>query len=161
MQLIAGCISSSSGTIEITHNQQSVDSENVFRYISFSAPYIDLPEELNGVEMLSFQHKFKPFIDDLSAEEILEYSGLTSAGSKPIRYFSSGMKQRLKVVLAMLCNVPVILLDEPTTNLDEAGLLWYDDLIRKYSRNRILIIASNQKRDYHFCEMRLNLMNYK
>ena len=161
MQILAGCISSSAGAMEIKVNQQTVEAENIFRHIAFAAPYTDLPEELSGAEMLSFQHKFKSFIDDLSAEEILEYSGLISAKNKAIRYFSSGMKQRLKLILAMLSHVPIILLDEPTTNLDEAGVLWYADLIQNYSRNRILIIASNQERDYHFCEMKLSLMNYK
>ena len=71
------------------------------------------------------------------------------------------MKQRLKLVLAICSDTDLLLLDEPTTNLDDEGVAWYQTLIEKYTANRLVIVASNVKHDYHFCTQQLNIMDYK
>lgn len=78
-----------------------------------------------------------------------------------ISQFSSGMKQRLKLGLALLSEVPVVLLDEPTSNLDRKGIEWYQDLIDKFGQNRILIVCSNEPREYEFCQQKIVLEDYK
>ena len=80
---------------------------------------------------------------------------------KPVRFFSSGMKQRLKLVLAICSDSPLLLLDEPTTNLDYQGMNWYRELIEKYGKGRSIIIASNVEADYDFCDETLSILNYK
>ena len=71
------------------------------------------------------------------------------------------MKQRLKLVLAICSEAPLLLLDEPTTNLDQQGVDWYRELIEKYAMDRSTIIASNVEVDYDFCDATLNILNYK
>ena len=71
------------------------------------------------------------------------------------------MKQRLKLVLAICSDSPILLLDEPTTNLDTQGMNWYRDLIQTYGQNRLVVIASNIEADYDFCDTTLNILDYK
>ncbi|HMJ48733.1 MAG TPA: ATP-binding cassette domain-containing protein, partial [Ferruginibacter sp.] len=78
-----------------------------------------------------------------------------------IRYFSSGMKQRLKLVQAFFSNTPVLLLDEPTTNLDQEGVNLYMELIKEYSKNRLVIISSNTRQEYEFADECIKMEDYK
>jgi ABC-type multidrug transport system ATPase subunit len=81
---------------------------------------------------------------------------------KPIRQFSSGMKQRVKLVLAILSDVPMILLDEPTMNLDKAGIEWYLELIKKFAGNRTIMICSNlHQTESAFAAGSLQIEDYK
>jgi ABC-type multidrug transport system ATPase subunit len=111
--------------------------------------------------MISFQKEFKQLLPGISEPDVLKIARLENDTSKQIRNFSSGMKQRLKISLALLADVPVILLDEPTTNLDRQGFEWYLDLIKKFSGNRLLIISSNLEREYDFCDERIDVMKFK
>jgi len=100
-------------------------------------------------------------LDDLDASAIIELLGFQSSIDKEIKYFSSGMKQRLKLILAVCSDCPILLLDEPTTNLDEEGMQWYHSLIDRFNNNRLMIIASNVASDYTFCQEKLNILDYK
>ena len=112
-------------------------------------------------EFFSFHQSMKGWLPDLKTEEIIYLSSLENAAHKQIRYYSSGMKQRVKLAQAIFSNTPVVLLDEPLTNLDEAGILLYHDLIEKYCNNRLLIISSNDKKEYSFCQERIDMREYK
>jgi ABC-type multidrug transport system ATPase subunit len=86
---------------------------------------------------------------------------LENAMNKQIRYFSSGMKQRLKLAQAVFSDVPVLLLDEPCTNLDKPGYELYHSLISKYCLNKLIIVSSNDAMEMDFCTNRLNILDYK
>ena len=81
--------------------------------------------------------------------------------NKLIRYFSSGMKQRVKLALAFCADTPLLMLDEPTANLDAQGSNWYLQLIEQFAAGRLTIICSNQPNEYAFCKNRLNLLDFK
>ena len=78
-----------------------------------------------------------------------------------MRYYSSGMKQRVRLAQALFSDTPVVLLDEPCTNLDVEGIVLYRELIRDYTAGRLLIVSSNDLQEYDFCEERINIMQYK
>ena len=103
----------------------------------------------------------KGWLEGLDTQKIIEVSGLKNAAHKQIRYYSSGMKQRVKIAQAILSNVPIILLDEPLTNLDEEGILLYHELIKKFCYNRLFIVSSNDKNEYSFCDEILDIRIYK
>ena len=86
---------------------------------------------------------------------------LTHAANKQVRFFSSGMKQRAKLGLAVLSTTPLLLLDEPTTNLDAKAVAWYQQLIADFTTNRLVIVASNQAHEYQFCTQQLIIDDYK
>jgi ABC-type multidrug transport system ATPase subunit len=103
----------------------------------------------------------KGWLSALGMKEIISIINLQKAAHKQIRYFSSGMKQRVKLAQAIFSDTPIVLLDEPLTNLDEEGVSLYNNLIENYCKNRMLIISSNDKKEYSFCEQIIDLMQYK
>jgi ABC-type multidrug transport system ATPase subunit len=182
LQLIAGAIAVSEGTVEYAmadgrwalgenepvNEQQAtaianrlVPTENVYRQIAFSAPYLELIEEMTLKEFLEFHRIFKPFFSSLSIQQIMDLVLLQAAADKQIRYFSSGMKQRVKLAQAIFSDTPVILLDEPCTNLDLDGIAIYQELMKKYCHGRLVIVGSNDLQEFGFCEERIEMMDYK
>ncbi len=161
LQVIAGATLHNEGTIEYHDGKHHATPELQYSYISFAAPYLELIEEMTAWEMLAFHSKFKPLIQSLHMEDMLNYVGLKEAKHKQIRYFSSGMKQRLKLAQAFFSHTPILLLDEPTTNLDADGIALYHSLISNYTREKLVIVSSNVKQEYDFCEEVIEIGDYK
>jgi ABC-type multidrug transport system ATPase subunit len=92
---------------------------------------------------------------------MIQLIGLENATHKQIRYFSSGMKQRLKLALAIFSTSPILLLDEPCSNLDKEGYALYKQLIQQYAMHKLIIVGSNDPEEYAFCTQQINLMDYK
>ena len=113
------------------------------------------------LETIRFHFKFKAFYKGMDAAAVLDLLGLAKSQDKALKYFSSGMKQRTKLVLACCSDTPVLLLDEPTSNLDKQGMAWYLQLIEQFSAERMLIIGSNQESEYSFCNHFVHLTDYK
>ena len=161
LQAIAGSLAISEGQIGWQINGTAIDSNFVYDYLSIAAPYVEVIEEMTALEFLEFHQKFKPLITSVSIKEILSLIGLEKASNKQIRYYSSGMKQRIKLAQAIFSDVPLMLLDEPCTNLDVAGFELYNTLIAKYGHNKTIIVSSNDLNEYSFCENVINIMDYK
>ena len=111
--------------------------------------------------MIQFHLQFKQFLPGITPAKAAETVGLQHSLHKQVRYFSSGMKQRLKLALAIFSDVPVLLLDEPCTNLDTAGIRLYQDLITQYSYDRMIIVSSNDEQEYFMCDHRISILDYK
>jgi len=161
LQVLAGSSIPSDGKL-IYSNGKAIADENIFRHISFCAPYLELVEEFTFPEIIRFQSKMKKFQKTISEKEILKIAFLDDSANKQIKYFSSGMKQRAKLALSVLSDSPVLLLDEPTSNLDSNGIEWYKGLIRDYSSNKLIIVCSNnQKDEFSFCNKEIRVEDYK
>ena len=159
LQVIAGATQQSEGTISYTL-QQPVAPEDHYKQLALAAPYLDLVEEFSLAEFLAFHQSFKPFLPAFSIPAIIEYIGLEAAARKQIRNFSSGMKQRVKLAQAVFSNVPVVMLDEPTSNLDVKGIDLYQRLVHELCRDRLLIICSNDESEIGFCKERLHVSDF-
>jgi ABC-type multidrug transport system ATPase subunit len=159
LHVIAGALTHNEGTVEMKFNGKPLPEEKCFKHISIAAPYLELVEEMTANEFLSFHGQFKPLA--ASIEEILLTVSLQKAADKQIRYYSSGMKQRLKLAQAFFCTSPVLLLDEPTTNLDADGIALYQQLIADQTREKLVIISSNDQQEYSFCEEVVAIGKYK
>lgn len=147
LKIIAAYITPTKGNASWEINGQTVIAENVFRHIAMAAPYIEPIEEFTLPELIRFQQKFKPFQKGLSENDVLNLSELADSSNKAIRFFSSGMKQRAMLSLAILSKAPLLLLDEPCANLDADARRWYTRLLEKYGRDRTIIVASNHNRE--------------
>ncbi len=158
LQVISGSITYNEGQMEF-YDEQLIEPEQHFRHISMAAPYLELVEEMTASEFLSFHTSFKPF--SISCSQALQVTGLEKAAQKEIRYFSSGMKQRLKLAQAFFCASPVLLLDEPTTNLDAEGIALYHFLIENYTAKKLVVISSNDKQEYSFCDEVIEITRFK
>ncbi len=161
LQCIAGSTQLSKGTIEYSSNDTIIAPEKAYQYLTFSAPYFELLEELTLQEMIEFHIKFKPFYNDVTINQVVEKVNLQSAKNKQIGNFSSGMKQRLKLAMAFFSISNTILLDEPTANLDAEGIAIYKDLIKNNLHNRTTIISSNDSNEYDFCNELIRIEDYK
>jgi ABC-type multidrug transport system ATPase subunit len=157
LQTISGYATLSKGKIE----WGDYNTETIFQQISVAAPYLELIEEFTTIEQFEFHNRFKPFRKDLTIAQMIEMIGLKAATDKQIRYFSSGMKQRLKLALAIFSETPILLLDEPCSNLDKEGYALYHDLIRNYAMHKLIIIGSNDTQEYDYCTKHINLLDYK
>ncbi len=157
LQTISGYATLSKGKID----WGNFNAENIFQQISLAAPYLELVEEFTTQEQFEFHERFKSLRKDLTISQIIEMIGLKTATHKQIRYFSSGMKQRLKLALAIFAESPILLLDEPCSNLDKEGYALYDELIHKYALHKLIIVGSNDTQEYAFCKHQINLMDYK
>ena len=161
LKCLSGAIPLTQGSIEYREVTGKLAEESWFRSLAIATPYLELPEEFTLSEVLAFHFQFKQPLNQLSNPEILAILGLEKHQSKSISQFSSGMKQRVKLALAIFSEVPLLFLDEPTTNLDKQGVRWYLDLIQKYAQDRILVICSNEPREYEFCEKKIAMEDFK
>ncbi len=162
IKTVLGALGTSKGKIHYYSNGTSVHPNDAPYRISIAAPYLELIEELTALEFLRFHLKFKNFTAGLTPPSLLKLARLEEARDKQIRNFSSGMKQRLRLALALGSDVSLILLDEPSSNLDPAGMEWYKKLIQEYRQDRTILVGSNfNETEIHFCEHQLEIKNYK
>lgn len=161
LQVISGSLSPSIGSINYTKNNVELSVESIFEELSIAAPYLELIEEFTLTEVLNFHFQFKNRIDNLNNKDLIALLDMESSKNKELKYFSSGMKQRVKLVLAFCSSTSILLLDEPTANLDEQGINWYKELVNKFSNNRLVIVCSNQSHEYEFCKHQIQIADYK
>ncbi|MBK0380191.1 ABC transporter ATP-binding protein [Mucilaginibacter segetis] len=161
LQILNGSLTPSAGTIKYNYNGQIIEEDKAFGYLSMAAPYLELIEEFSLNEMVDFHFKFKSYRVGMDKTAVAEILNLSGSKNKLIKYFSSGMKQRLKLTLAFCSDTPMLMLDEPTSNLDTQGIDWYLSLVEKFSVNRLTIVCSNQEHEYGFCNKFLDITDYK
>ncbi|MEO6329191.1 MAG: ATP-binding cassette domain-containing protein [Ginsengibacter sp.] len=157
LQVISGASILSEGKVMF----ENIKDDEVYNHVSIAAPYLELVEEMTLTEFLHFHSKLKPWLPAFTAEKIIALTELEKSANKQIRYFSSGMKQRVKLAQAIFSEVPVVLLDEPTTNFDEDGILLYKNLVNDYCKERLLIVSSNDKQEYNFCDEVIDMREIK
>ena len=161
LQVLSGSMQLSEGKGQWTLGKGQLPNEEVYRHVSICAPYLEVVEEMNLHEFLKFHHHFKPFISSLTIDSIISIMGLHEATHKQIRYYSSGMKQRVKLAQAFFSDTALLLLDEPCTNLDAPGIELYNRLIESFCTNRLVIVSSNDKTEYSFCREKINIADFK
>jgi len=162
LQIIAGNTAPSEGSLSYELHGKPLPQEDLFRNISFASPYMELLEELTLKEHVAFHAGLKAFRDGVEPAAVPELAGLSRSADKQIRHFSSGMKQRVRLSLAILSNTPLLLLDEPCSNLDPLAITWYQELIAAHTSDRIILVCSNQQEfEYGFCKERLRMEDFK
>jgi len=162
LKVLSGSLVPSAGSIYYEMNDKAVDVESVFQYLSLATPYVELIEEFTLREQIQFHFKFKNYLSGYSEPEVVHLLGLENAIDTELKFFSSGMKQSVKLALACCSDSAFVLLDEPTSNLDTAGEGWYLELVDKTKRaDRLFIICSNQEKEYNFCDQTLSISDYK
>lgn len=144
LQLVAGALMPTSGRIEHSLNGSAIDPDDVYRHVAIAAPYLNLYEDLSLRETIENHARFKSLRNGIHPKELARMAYLEEHWEKPVRNFSSGMKQRLKLVLAILGDVPLLLLDEPSSNLDAQAVEWMQRLLIGHLDGRTLIVASNR-----------------
>jgi ABC-type multidrug transport system ATPase subunit len=162
LQVISGTLHPTNGRVVYSHGGKNISGEDIFRHLTMVAPYLELIEDFTLKEMLEFHFSFKRYLPGYDIDSVTGLLDFPAMKYKQIRQFSSGMKQRVKLVLSILSDVPMILLDEPTMNLDKTGIDWYLQLVGKFSANRTLIVCSNlHQTESAFASRALQIEDFK
>ncbi len=161
LQAIAGMLQLSEGEIQYAISNKQITAEEAYKHITFCAPYLEVIEEMTLVEFLEFHNQFKAFLPSFDSKKIITEISLEGAANKQIRYYSSGMKQRVKLAQAVFSDADIVLLDEPCSNLDLKGIELYHSLINNYCKNRLVIVCSNDEVEYSFCNEVISIMQFK
>ncbi len=140
---------------------RQLTTDNIYSQVSICAPYLEVVEEMTLTELLNFHNGFKPFLSGITIDSIITAIGLEKALHKQIRYYSSGMKQRVKLAQCIFSDTAIVLLDEPCTNLDGTGIELYHRLITDYCKDRLVVVSSNDEVEYKFCGKKININDYK
>jgi ABC-type multidrug transport system ATPase subunit len=137
LQVIAGSLMQSEGEITYLQEQKTIHVDAIYKQLSYAAPYLELLEEFTLIESIEFHAQFKPFYKGLATKDIVQITQLEKSKDKQ-------------------------LLDEPTSNLDKKAIDWYQQLVNDYSKNRLIIVASNQQEyEYPFCDKQISIEDYK
>lgn len=161
LQLSEGVIEYENGKRKTENRNQKLPIEEVYKSISFCAPYLEVIEEMTLIEFLEFHREFKPLLPSFTTKKIIDEIGLAAAATKQIRYYSSGMKQRVKLAQAIFSATAIVLLDEPCSNFDAKGIELYHSLINKYCKERLVIVCSNDEVEYNFCNEVISITQFK
>lgn len=162
IKVLTGQLTPSEGQIVYSVDSTQIDIDNIYAHVAIAAPYMELIEEFTLNELLDFHFKFKNYLTGFDSKTIVDLLGMEKSANKGLKFFSSGMKQRVKLALACCSDSKLLFLDEPTSNLDTSGENWYLDLVKSTSSSdRLLIIGSNQEKEYAFCTEKLSITSYK
>lgn len=151
MQIVYGLIQASEGEIRLD-GKTAFESHRIF---ALTSPYMELPMEFSIRELHDLYVKTGKISMPLTA--FLEYSAFSAMQSeRPVKLFSSGMLQRLKTALCLCSDAPVLLLDEPLSNMDRQGEIWYKNCVANI-QDRICIVAGNNPEEYAFTHTNLHI----
>lgn len=162
VKIVAGLIAPSAGKIIHKNSNGEIIPEKMHNHIGFVSPYLVLYEEFSAWENLEIFAKIRGI--SLNEERVNIYLKkflLDTRKNDLVKTYSSGMKQRLKFIFALMHSPDVLIFDEPTSNLDEEGKKVVYDIIRAEAKLCIVIIASNESKDLEFCDEVLLLEKYK
>lgn len=162
LQVISGYVLPNQGNIRYEINNVPLDSNRYKDQVSLASPYLELVDEFSLPELARHCEGYKPYLQGVSAKDIPDISELTHAKDKAIKLYSSGMRQRVKLALAILADAPLLLLDEPASNLDKNAISWYQIMIDKYASHKTVIVCSNSvKEEFAFCSREINVGDFK
>jgi heme exporter protein A len=156
IKILAYIISQSSGELNLKINESIIDRQNYYRYIGMMSPYMNLYDEFTAYENLLYTSKIRGMGKEC-IDNVLNKIGLYNRRNDLLKIYSSGMKQRLKLAFSIIHNPLILLLDEPTSNLDTEGIKLVESVTEIFKKDKILIIATNDEHEKSLCESELNL----
>ena len=162
LQVFSGYLTPSEGSIQWHDDGKRIGVENIFRDVALATPYMTNYDEFTLQENIDFFLSFKKFRNNISVREAADMMGLSKQLNKQLKHYSSGMKQRVKLGLAILSDSKILLLDEPSSHLDVNAIAWYQDLLKKHSSERVVFVASNKEEAETIgCNMKINIEDFK
>ncbi len=161
LRLIAGMQQISSGRIDYEIAGKKTGADTLYQSVGFCAPAMDVIEEMTLAEFLHFHFSFKKILPGWTVDTIIAALEMEKVRDKFIHDFSSGMKQRAKLAQAFFSDTPFLLLDEPCSNLDLKGVAMYQDWLQELGKGRLVVVASNDEREYPGALQTISLIDYK
>jgi heme exporter protein A len=158
-KILAGLISSTQGSISYMLNDKYVGIEEFKHHIGFVSPYLNLYDEFTALENLQLLSRIRATTQQNEGrmKDMLSLVNLWQRRDDLVGTFSSGMKQRLKYAFALLHNPIVLILDEPTSNLDEEGIEFVQRIVKQQKEEGVLIVATNDKEEAGWCAQEIHV----
>lgn len=153
LKIIGGALAATKGSV--TYRSEAPRET----LISFCSPEMYLLDDFTVEELFELHFQFKK--PKLPVKQQWEESNLTPFLTKKYAELSSGLKNKIKLSLALFSDTPILLLDEPCTNFDDKNSAWYNEMIKRHCQNQLIIVASNQEIEYEFCKEHIDLYEYK
>ena len=152
IKILSGSLEATEGSPVYTFEGSNVTAKSAGLHVGIAAPYVALNPMFSLKETLAFHEQFCPFPEGFKLTDWLYKAGLAAHEDKRLSTFSSGMLQRVRLLLAVANDRPLLLLDEPLSNLDAEGVLFYTELVRSFALSKTIIVGSNyQKDEYSYC----------
>ncbi|HPN38436.1 MAG TPA: ABC transporter ATP-binding protein [Melioribacteraceae bacterium] len=162
VKILANLISPTKGKIKHFINNKLIEPEKVYNYTGFVAPYLVLYDEFTALENLFYCCKIRGINYEIEyAKELLKNVNLFERRNDYVKTYSSGMKQRLKYAFALIHNPNLIILDEPTSNLDNAGKDLVYNFISSLGKEKLIVLASNEQTELKYCSKIIEPEKYK
>lgn len=161
LQVISQFIPANEGEIRFLNNKSIIGIDNIYKHIAFSSPLLELIEDFTLLELVQFHQKLKPFDNELTCQQFIEKIDLQNQKNKQIKFFSSGMRQKVKLGLCLFSNAEVLFLDEPGTNLDQNTKNWFLENIKLIINKKLVILASNDPFEYSFTTSIIDIQQFK
>jgi ABC-type multidrug transport system ATPase subunit len=162
LQIISGFLSSSEGKISWQKDRKETSFENLFRHVALCTPMMSLYDDLTLEEQVTLWCKFRKFDQGLSISDFTKKIELHQHRNKKLRHFSSGMRQRVKLGLALFSISEIILLDEPTSHLDGNAIGWFQEILPQNLVGKSLFVASNSNQtETALCTTTIDIQQYK
>lgn len=161
LKVLSGMVEHTSGSIKWSGGEKEVKRYNWFRYFSFCSPQLFFDEQFSVSEVIEFFTSFRSHFTLETVDDFIGKLDFQSHKEKKVSSLSSGMYQRLRLLLTISMDVPVLFLDEPCSNLDKAGVEWYRQLVDEFGREKLILVASNDEREYAFCREQIYIPDYK
>lgn len=161
-KIILGLISPVKGKVKHSSGGKEIISEKLHDYIGFVSPYLFLYDEFTAWENVEFFLKIRGLAqNDEKIKELFDLFGLYERRNDLLKGYSSGMKQRMKFIFALVHDPGLLLFDEPTSNLDNAGKDTVYKIINGYAQQKLIIVASNEDNDLANCSEILDIEQFK
>jgi heme exporter protein A len=156
IKVLANTYSQTSGNVSFSIDNKLIERPHFYKHIGFVSPYLNLYDEFTGYENLHFVTNLRGLKGGI-IDDVLKRVGLFERRHDLVKIYSSGMKQRLKLAFSIIHNPLILMLDEPTSNLDAEGIKVVDNIAEEYKHERILIIATNDEHERSLCKSDINL----
>lgn len=161
LRVLAGMDSPTNGQVKWLIGEKPIPEHRQYEYLAYCSPLFDFDYRFTVRQILRQYSRVKPMKNRLTVDDLIQYMGFENHQHKYMDELSSGMNQRVRLILTICSDVPVLFLDEPCSNLDQQGVHWYNDLISEFARDKLVFVASNDPREYAFCTEHLAMGDYK
>ena len=162
IKIAAGIISPTKGKVIHEVDDHEIIPEKIHQYLGFVSPYLVLYDEFTAEENLYHFSRIRGHDFDIERTKyLLSEFDLYKRRTDYLKGYSSGMKQRMKFIFALLHNPQILFLDEPTSNLDHIGKDKVYEIIENEGKEKIVIVASNEESDLNLCTNILDIESFK
>ncbi|MFB6258268.1 MAG: ATP-binding cassette domain-containing protein [Flavobacteriales bacterium] len=141
LKLIAAFLRPSEGKVLHYMKEAPIEPEKVYQYVALAAPYLQFPQDMSVQETILTWSRFRSLKVEVS--KIPSMVHLEGTEQRPLRELSSGMGQRLRLGIAFMSDTPLLLLDEPLSNIDQEGRHLYHQLLEREGPDRTILVCSN------------------